>query len=478
MDLGKHKHNLFSLAAGGLFLAGLFLPMHATPRAARAASSDLFVIPGGGGDCSQGNPCDLQTALGQAVDGDSLYLAQGTYTGTGAVVITVTRSIGLYGGWDGSSNIPVVRDPDIHPTILDGEGTRQVVNISASSSPTLDGFTIIGGIAPDGGGVYINNASPVIQNNVITGNQTIDSDTYEDGRGGGIFVDGASNAMIAHNHILGNTSGYGGGIYHYGSTTITILANEIADNVSSFRGGGILIERAPDIIQANLLSGNSATQDGGGMLIWAAAPSVDANRIMGNSANAGGGISMGNNATPGLLNNLFISNTHDGVLVGSSSPVIVNNTIVGSGSPDSGDGISLYSNLGCTPPYCTAGSITNNIIVNYAIGIYGTGDPTTAIDYNDVWGNSVADYFLSPGVVIGTHNLSLDPLFANPSVDDYHLQGSSPCVEAGDPAGVPPAPPTDMDGTSRPAGDRVDIGADEFQLTQVFLPVVLKDHTP
>jgi hypothetical protein len=76
------------------------------------------------------------------------------------------------------------------------------------------------------------------------------------------------------------------------------------------------------------------------------------------------------------------------------------------------------------------------------------------------------------------HNLSLDPLFASPAADDYHLQGSSPCVDAGDPAGVPPAPPTDMDGTARPVGGRVDIGADEFQLIHVFLPLVLKDYAP
>ncbi len=52
----------------------------------------------------------------------------------------------------------------------------------------------------------------------------------------------------------------------------------------------------------------------------------------------------------------------------------------------------------------------------------------------------------------GTGNIDLDPLFVNPSIDDFHLQPTSPCIDAGDPADqVPPG-----------GGSRIDMGAYEY----------------
>ena len=478
MNRKETKYFGFSILVGGLLMIGLLLLLKETSQVVYATPAQLFIKPGMSGDCSQNNPCDLQIALSQAVDDDTLYLAGGTYTGAGGAVITVTKSINIYGGWDGTTTTPVLRNPDTYLTVINGEDSRHVVYISGSITPTIDGLVITNGKDFDGSGVFVHEASPIIQNNLIQTNRTITGGEYEDGRGGGIFVSGVSNAVITQNRIINNQSGYGAGIYHDGGTSITIIDNLIEDNLAYHRGGGILVERSPDIVQANTISGNNANVDGGGMVIWNAAVQVDANHITGNIAFDGGGISMGNNATPSLLNNLLISNTQDAIYVEGSSPVIVNNTIVGSGLANSGDGINLLSSFACTSPYCTTGIVINNIIVHHEVGISGTGIITPTVDYNDVWGNTVADYQLPVGVGTGPHNLSLDPIFANLANEDYHLKYNSPCVNAGDPAGVPPAPPTDIDGLPRPIDGRVDIGAAEFQTFQILLPIALRQYTP
>ena len=54
-------------------------------------------------------------------------------------------------------------------------------------------------------------------------------------------------------------------------------------------------------------------------------------------------------------------------------------------------------------------------------------------------------------------SLTVAPATTAPTMDE-HLAADSPCIDQGDPAGGPTA---DIDGQARPAGGRVDIGADE-----------------
>lgn len=64
-------------------------------------------------------------------------------------------------------------------------------------------------------------------------------------------------------------------------------------------------------------------------------------------------------------------------------------------------------------------------------------------------------------MVSGAGNFSADPMFTD---DLYRLALNSPCVNAGDPAGVMPqgpAPRRDFSGKPRPRGPRVDVGAHE-----------------
>ena len=55
-------------------------------------------------------------------------------------------------------------------------------------------------------------------------------------------------------------------------------------------------------------------------------------------------------------------------------------------------------------------------------------------------------------------NQQLDPLFVDADSFDFHLKAASPAIDAGI---ADRAPETDFAGTSRPKGEKVDIGAYE-----------------
>ncbi len=98
--------------------------------------------------------------------------------------------------------------------------------------------------------------------------------------------------------------------------------------------------------------------------------------------------------------------------------------------------------------YCSAVDLRNCIVARNQVGIWSTtpGDVT----YCDAWSNASGDY---SGVTPGVGCLSADPMFVSSS--DYRLQGSSPCIDTGDPS------------LFDPDGTRSDMGAYRFA-----------DHTP
>ncbi|MFN2509214.1 MAG: right-handed parallel beta-helix repeat-containing protein [Chthoniobacterales bacterium] len=59
------------------------------------------------------------------------------------------------------------------------------------------------------------------------------------------------------------------------------------------------------------------------------------------------------------------------------------------------------------------------------------------------------------------HSIFAAPKFQDPATADFHLQPSSPAIDAGDPAFSPSPGELDIDAASRLTGSRVDIGADE-----------------
>jgi hypothetical protein len=362
-------------------------------------------------------------------------------------------------------------------SILDGDTDRPGIRIDGTPSKvlnvTVDGFTIINGRERDGAGIRIEHASATISNNIIMNNQTLDGGAYTDGRGGGIFIDGTSAVRILNNQIEANQAGYGGGVYTVGWLNLETTGNIFKDNTATYRGGAILLEGGDAEVQGNTFEGNTAAEDGGAILVWSVRAVINANTFTLNEAFLGSAISVGNNGTPQITNNMFYNNLTYTIATGSSSSAIINNTIVGSSLSGAGAGIFINSPPSCSPPYCAGDEIINNIITGHEDGIQLNDSAVTfdvTIDHNDFWDNSNSD--IDPDLSPGPDNRFEDPAFVNAAGNDYHLVTASPCVDTGE--GIPTAPDDDFDGDSRPQGGGVDIGADELIFSQRFLPLVLK----
>jgi parallel beta-helix repeat protein len=230
-----------------------------------------------------------------------------------------------------------------------------------------------------GGGVMFQDASPSMTDCIVTGSYA--------GSGGGIFCDGSSPSL-EDCVITGNTAGgTGGGIRSsFGSDPILIRCN---------------------------VSSNQA-MDGGGM--W-----------------------IGSNSDPVLSYCTFLGNVADfwggGIACQGATPVFQNCTIVDNEAGLTGGGI-----------WCCFESVAHleNTIVAFSReggGIHCYIDfshPSNALlTCCDVFGNAEGEYGGSLEDQTGINgNISEDPRFCDPDLDDYRLYSDSPCLPQGNECSV------------------------------------------
>jgi hypothetical protein len=119
----------------------------------------------------------------------------------------------------------------------------------------------------------------------------------------------------------------------------------------------------------------------------------------------------------------------------------------------------------------------HNVFADIQYHGIGFRDGASGVVRNNIFYDAGSNYWASDGgSVVGSHNLlyaseglidpadfpddlvNLDPHFADPAGDDYHILAGSPAIDAGMNVGVA----TDLEGTPRPQGSRPDIGAYEF----------------
>ncbi|HUT04418.1 MAG TPA: PQQ-binding-like beta-propeller repeat protein [bacterium] len=332
------------------------------------------------------------------------------------------------------------------------------ISCFAYSNPTITGNNIIHNEASGsaycyGGGIYCYQSSPTIDSNTIAEN-------VAEMCGAGIGCLDNSSPMIEKNQITGNSversSGAGGGIYCNEESSPTIRSNEITGN-----SGGICCEYSSPTVENNIIAGNVAEIYGGGIYCYQSSPTIHSNQITSNSiersCGAGAGICCLDNSSPTITNNIIKQNQATGEKYGDgdtegagggiycskggtgsgyapSSPIIRNCTLADNSASNANGGGAVYADTDCEP------EVKNSILWgNSPDEIAGPGSVT--VTYSDVQGGWA-----------GTGNIDNDPRFCSrggeTNYDGYFLKQEndgagwpeaqwSLCIDAGDPSSDP-----------------------------------------
>jgi len=380
----------------------------------------------------------IQAGINAANNGDTVLVAPGTYF----------ENINFMG-----KAITVKSSRGRKVTTIDGGNVASVVTFSTGEglSSVLRGFTIQHGNAvsndyDDGGGIFINNASPTITGNTVT-------DNVAGHGGGGIAVLNYSTAVVQGNIISNNS---------YSSFGYDTMGGAILIN-----GGGGATQIIGNVIENN--SWNSRTGGTGAIALdEAGTPTIENNIIRGNTVADGSStaISISDYSDALIVQNLIYNNTAPYgapaiffmVPEGRRGPLFVNNTIVAAGrySGNSAvyadgfyDQVQFYNNLligasGAPAVYCNA---------------YSDPIPPTLTN-NDGYSPGAPGFWGACSGQSGTNgNISADPLFVGKT--NFRLRAKSPAINAGDNS-APDIPPEDLAGKPRIVDGAIDMGAYEY----------------
>jgi len=349
-------------------------------------------------------------------------------------------------------------------TIL-GRPARSCIYLDNVDDCTISRFTLKGGAATYGGGIFCDSSSVVIANNIIEKNV---ADV------GGAMYCLSSEVEVTNCVVQENvaTTGSGGGICCW-STTATITSNVIFGNrtfkggtPSACEGGGIYLNSPPSdvLIASNVIAANGARGSGGGVAARLASQSViiENNVVVGNwSWGDGGGLWL-RDGTASVVNNTFSLNLAD-------------------------RGGGLACSVGCTADVLDCIFYQDDAFGGPELWVENSD---VSIDYCDIQGGFGELLIDGSGFLYwGSDNVDEDPLFARPGrwdwldeeaewfwvEGDYHLMSRggrwdpaggggggggcwvlddvhSPCIDTGDPLSDYALEPT-------PNGGRVNMGA-------------------
>lgn len=433
----------------------------------------------------------IQAAVDAAKTGDTIVLEPGVYTGDGNWDVRLAKKAVTIRSIDAN-------DPDIvAATVIDCRGVAKVgrrafvMTENSGAHLTLAGLTIINGqTLYYGGAIWCNDAGLTVINCTFSNN--------ESGSWGGAVCAVNSTVTFKGCTFTNNRShNLTGGAVYCGNSIASFSNCTFESNI-----GNAVVGRESGMTLVDCFFGNNAGQDGGGLHIYAGIENIEAYLNMsrcvfvGNTSNASGGAFHGLSAhgkidrctfidnttradggaiytrhsTLAVTNSLFLNNTAAGMggAVANSfhtTPQFVNCTFVGNKADAGGAFVCtrnanplishsiLWDNAAITGPslylkHVSGGNYTAQATIEYSNIKHGPASTHTDPGCTLIWGKG---------------NINADPLFTGPFRGDYRLSTDSPCIDAGDPAFIPPAGAADLDGAPRLYGAAVDMGAYEFQ---------------
>jgi predicted outer membrane repeat protein len=405
----------FSLRSSACTLASALMLVLALTASLQAAT--WYVKPDGSGDVPT-----IDDAVTAAASGDTILLADGTFSGDG------NRDIQIF------YNSLTVRsesgDPDL--CIIDSGGSvsenHLAFDIRFDGSPPvlIYGITIQGGYSTSCAGVYVGivgGASNVtIVNCVFTNNTSVWG-------GGAILVLPDCSAVVAGSRFTGNSAPTGGAMYLMSNTSVVVGGCTFSNN-SAADGGAVWLDDAAASFTDCAFSSNSATSEGGALYAEeGSAAGLLQCTMSGNDATGAGGAIYAVESSIDLAGCVSLKNKCPGVgssmdLAVGSSAVITTSTFV---ADSSGDAV-IFCGPGVAPTLDRT-VIAFGMSTTAITCINPAGSPTLACC--DIYGNDFGNWVDCIAGQAGVNgNISQDPKFCDIPTGDVTIEDCSPCLAA------------------------------------------------
>jgi len=371
------------------------------------------------------NGSSIQVAIDNAIDGDIIKVAAGTFNES---LIINQKSIILKGGF---SDDFTTQNTEQYITIITSINTNTVaLMLTSCTNVTIDGFIIKNGRR----GIEMNDILwPIVSDNITISNNIIESNGIETDvnfKGGGLKLIG-SNIFIQNNIIRNNNAGRGGGLAISGIDNFILDANIIEDNIGHGDHGGGVTMHGTGLVSNNIISRNRIGESlgygwGGGVLAY----NYDHKVIRFNnniwtenySSGSGGAMIIDEGCVAYLENELFYNNIcpqGSQLLIDdyngpeSASVVeITNSTFFGESSFQiDGSFVTIKNSIIWDP---NLSNNTDTLLRNDNFYVHSGG--TLDISYS---------CFQLPSYLnTGVGNININPLFVDAVGDDFHLKST------------------------------------------------------